>query len=592
MTAITVSHLSYAYPPLVPGYPAPKVLRDIGFSVDAGEFVAIMGPTGAGKSTLCMALNGLVPQTTGGTIGGRVTVLGQDPRVVPVARLAARVGMVYQDPETQLICPTVEDEVAFGPENLGIPANEIAERVTWALGVVGMAAHRSRSPIQLSGGQKQRLAIAASLAMVPDVLILDEPTASLDPVGKREVLRVIARLRHERDMTIVMVSQDAEQVAEFADRVALLVEGEIVQVDTPQRLFRDAALLERAGVSQPQVAQVATMLNQRLGTAFSFVRYEPAVDALTRDLDNHSTAARRLDATAQPHPPGTTALPPETEQATSAQPCIRIERLCYHYGDDIPALSGIDLTIPENDYLAVVGQNGSGKTTLVKHFNGLLTPTAGHVWIYDQNTARCSVGQLARTVGYTFQNPDHQIFCASTRAEIGYGPRNLGLSEVEVAESVEDALQVFGLDAYANLPPAVLGFGLRRKVSIAAVYAMRPHVFVLDEPTVGLDWRSACDLMTLIDGLHRQGHTIVLVTHDMRLVAAHARHVAVIRDGLMVAHGRVREVFGQADVLAGAQLEPPQITRLGQRLSSRGINDHLTVDAFVACYERVREGQP
>jgi len=193
-------------------------------------------------------------------------------------------------------------------------------------------------------------------------------------------------------------------------------------------------------------------------------------------------------------------------------------------------------------------------------------------------------------VGYTFQNPDHQIFEPSTRQEISFGPRNLGLSEQEIAERVAEALAAFGLETYADTPPAVLGFGLRRKVSVASVYAMRPRVFVLDEPTAGLDWQSASDLMALVDDLHRNGHTIILVTHDMRIVAAHTRHMAIVQDGIVVAHGPTRAVFGRTEILDRAQLEPPQVTRLGQHLTTRGMaSDLLSVSEFVDQYARVRE---
>ncbi|NLG50761.1 MAG: ATP-binding cassette domain-containing protein [Chloroflexi bacterium] len=284
MSVISVEHLSFAYPPLLPeGQPFP-VLRDVVLSLDKGEFLALMGPTGGGKSTLCMALNGLVPQTTGGVFGGRVMVLGHDTRRTPVAELATHVAMVYQDPESQLFNTTVEDEVAFGPENLGVDPREIVERVDWALRLVQMSAHRRRSPAQLSGGEKQRVAIAASLAMLPEVLILDEPTSSLDPVGQHEVFYVIEQLCRARQMSILMVSHDAEHIAEFADRVAVLWQGHIARVDSPLAVFEDEELLEQAGLDAPQVTEVAAGLNRRYGTRFHFARLDSAEQQLVQDL--------------------------------------------------------------------------------------------------------------------------------------------------------------------------------------------------------------------------------------------------------------------------------------------------------------------
>jgi len=284
MAVVEIEQLHYAYPPLLPdGDPIP-VLRGIDLTIERGEFLAIMGPTGAGKSTLCMAMNGIVPRSTGGVIRGSVRVLGQDTRRVPVAELAVHVGIVYQDPESQLFSTTVEDEVAFGPQNLGIDAREIAERVAWALQVVDMSACRSRMPAQLSGGQKQRVAIAASLAMLPEVLILDEPTAGLDPAGQFEVFSAIERLGRERKMTIVMVSQDAEHIAQFAHRLAVLWQGRIAREDTPLHVFHDIDLLREVGIASPQVTEVAWALNRRLGTRFHFISLDEGAAVLSQDL--------------------------------------------------------------------------------------------------------------------------------------------------------------------------------------------------------------------------------------------------------------------------------------------------------------------
>jgi len=283
--AIQVRGLTYRYPPPVHGQQPELVLRGVDLDVAEGEFLALMGPTGAGKTTLCLALNGIVPQFTGGVIGGTVTVLGQDARRTPVHSLARQVGIVYQDPESQLFAATVEAEVAFGPENLAVPPAEIAERVDWALSVVGMAAFRHRAPAHLSGGQKQRVAIAAALAMLPAVLILDEPTAALDPLGSREVFGAIEQLRRDRRMTIVMVSQDAEHVAAYADRLALLVEGRILSQGPPLTVFADDDLMQEAGLASPQLMQLSGLLQRRFGLTDAFYTLDGAERALRATLE-------------------------------------------------------------------------------------------------------------------------------------------------------------------------------------------------------------------------------------------------------------------------------------------------------------------
>jgi cobalt transport protein ATP-binding subunit len=266
-------------------------------------------------------------------------------------------------------------------------------------------------------------------------------------------------------------------------------------------------------------------------------------------------------------------------------PCIVVQDLWYSYGDEVTALRGVDLEIEDGDYVAVIGQNGSGKTTLVKHFNGLLKPTRGRVFVGGEDTAGLTVGQLAQTVGYVFQNPDHQIFCATTRDELAFGPRNLGLPEAEVRRRVEETLARFDLEQYADQPPAVLGYGLRRKIGVAAVYSMRPHLFILDEPTTGLDWRSTMELMELIGEMHRNGHTIVLVTHDMKLVTEFSQKSLVLRDGQVLAYDDTRTVFKHSEVLRDTQIEPPQITTLAKRMVSYGMpDDVLSVGEFYAAY--------
>jgi energy-coupling factor transporter ATP-binding protein EcfA2 len=274
-------------------------------------------------------------------------------------------------------------------------------------------------------------------------------------------------------------------------------------------------------------------------------------------------------------------------------PAIAAGGLSYEYDQENPALNGVTLEIAEGAFVAVVGQNGSGKTTLIKHLNGLLKPTQGCVRIFGVDTREVSIGQLARTVGLVFQNPDHQIFCASTREEIAFGPRNLGLEPAQVQERVDEALAAFNLDAYAALPPAVLGFGLRRKVTIAAVCAMRPRILVLDEPTAGLDWRSSQQLLQRLGALHQAGHTILLVTHDMRIAASYSEQTLVMHEGRVLAFGPTRSVFGNVEQLSQAQIMPPQVMQLGLRLAPLGMPpDSLTVAEFCAAYRGLRKGRP
>jgi len=268
---------------------------------------------------------------------------------------------------------------------------------------------------------------------------------------------------------------------------------------------------------------------------------------------------------------------------------IRVDNLWFEYAPEIVALRGIDLAIPRGAFVAVLGQNGSGKTTLVKHFNGLLKPTRGRVLVGHQDTSRSTIGSLARSVGYVFQNPDHQLFSATVREEIEFGPRNLGLAPEEVARRADDTLETFGLGAHADEPPALLSFGLRRKVSVAAVCSMRPDVLILDEPTAGLDWQSILDMMALVGDLHRAGHTILLVTHDMKVAAEFSELTLVLHDGRVLLFDDTRSVFRRPNLLRKTHITPPQITELANRLHPLGMPEGvLTVEEFFESYSRLR----
>ncbi|MCJ7736338.1 MAG: ATP-binding cassette domain-containing protein [Anaerolineae bacterium] len=271
------------------------------------------------------------------------------------------------------------------------------------------------------------------------------------------------------------------------------------------------------------------------------------------------------------------------------QSCVVVQDLWYEYEGTVEALRGIDLAIPDGAFVAVLGQTGSGKTTLVRQFNGLLRPTGGRVLVYGRDTRECTLGELSRQVGYVFQNPDHQIFCPTVREEIAFGPRNLGRAEDEIRDRCQHAMEYFGLTAFADAPPAVLGFGLRRKVSIAAVYTMQPQIFVMDEPTAGLDWRLTLDLMHLTQEMHSRGHTIIVVTHDIKVAAEFAEITIVLHNGRLLLYGDTRDVFRQVKTLRNSKIEPPQIAELSRRLSAKGMpDDVLTVRECFDAYKRLR----
>ncbi len=412
------------------------------------------------------------------------------------------------------------------------------------------------------------------LAMRPQVLVLDEPTASLDPAGKATVFKVLADLRERHEMTIVMATQELEQIARFADRVIVLHQGQIRLDGPPQEVFGQVARLQEWGIGAPQIAELGHLLAQRTGRPHHFIELADAYRNLRRQ-------ARKLHMAKLGQPRVRAAR--GQARSVADEPQIIARQVSYTYPDGTAALRNVNLDIYPGEFVALLGPNGSGKTTLAKHLNGLLKPTQGQVIVEHQDTRTTRVAQLARSVGYAFQNPDHQIFAATVQDEIAFGPRLQELPDSIVVQRVAEALDRFRLIPYADLPPALLGYGQRRQVALAAVLAAHPQILILDEPTGGLDWRSQQELMEIVADFHALGRTVILITHDMRLMAEYAERAIVLLNGSIVFDDRPKVLFRRSAVLEQARLALPAVTRLAQRLEKYGMTPHvLTPAEFVA----------
>jgi energy-coupling factor transporter ATP-binding protein EcfA2 len=524
-------------------------LDGIDLTVSSGELVVILGPSGAGKSTLCLCLNGLIPHVVRGELEGTVRVFGEDTTEHKVSELAGQVGLVFQDFEAQLFSTSVELEVAFGPENLAVPGEEIRTRVDEALRTVGLAGLERREPATLSGGQKQRLAIASVLALKPKVLVMDEPTTDLDPAGKESVFEVARRLRGQ-GATLVIVEHDTEEAAK-ADRVLVLVAGRIIAEGPPEDVLHRSEWLEERGV-QPLGA---VRLLDHLGGEPAFTDEEAAL--LLR---------RFRFQVPEPYWESLQRRAAAREEAYG-ETILQTQDLEHRYPNGVRALSGVTLKIRRGEFLALAGQNGSGKTTLVKHLNGLLEPTAGEVRVEGVPTPGQGVQRLGRTVGYVFQNPDHQIFAETVFDEVAFGPRNHGVAPRDVEERVGEALAAVGLSGREEEDPFALTKGERQRVAVASILSTRPKVIVLDEPTTGLDYREQRQMMELVRRLNEEeGHTIICVTHSMWVVAEYAHRMVVMQDGRVTIDGPTREVLSREEELAEASLKAPQLVRLTARL--------------------------
>jgi energy-coupling factor transport system ATP-binding protein len=544
---VSIEGLAYRYR----GQQKPA-LKGVDLEVAEGEFVVIMGPSGAGKSTLCVSMNGLIPHFFRGKMEGEVRVGGRSTREGKVGEFAQEVGLVFQDFEAQLFSTNVALEVAFGPENFRVERGEMIERVERMLGQVRLEGFEKRTPATLSGGQKQRLAIASVLAIEPRILCLDEPTTDLDPVGKLGIFEIAEDLKDRDDVTLIVVEHETEETLD-ADRIIVLRDGEIVADRPAREVLRDVELLQESSVMPLQVTRFFHEMGLWQGQ-LPLTPQEGVVEFRRRGWRvNPDRHGRLVEADAK-------------REEGYGEPVIEVEGLTHRYPNGVVALEGVDLTVRKGEFLAVLGQNGSGKTTLVKHFNGLLKPTEGTVRVGEDETREQGLRQLGQSVGYVFQNPDHQIFSDTVADEVAFGPKIRGMEEDEIKERVEEALVAVGLEGRGGEDPFGLTKGERQRVAVASVLSVRPEVLILDEPTTGLDYAEQRSMMDLVKSLNEAGSTIIAVTHTMWVVAEYAHRAAVVRDGEISLQGTVREVFAEEDELHDAALRPPHIVALGNAL--------------------------
>ncbi len=528
-------------------------LKNINLEIEKGEFIGIMGPTGAGKSTLCLAISGLIPWVLPGEIKGNIIIDGMNTREYSMKNIAEKVGIVFQDPEIQFIMMSVEDEIAIGLEKMELNRSEMIERVEWALKVVDMEEYKDASPEELSGGQKQRVAIATMLAKKPEILVLDEPTSDLDPKGKKEVFSVISNLKKEFDTTIIMATHDSEEISKFADRIIVLNRGEKIFDNHPKEIFSKIEEIKNIGIRPPQITEVC----YKLGCGIT-LSLEEAKEILNKKFNlKNKKYSQKVDS----------------RNVTNEKPIIEVQNVSYIYPNGFKALREVNLTIYEKDFIAIIGQNGSGKTTLAKHFNGILKPTNGKVLVYGMDTSKASITEIAKKVGYCFQNPDHQIFSNSVEEEIAFGLKQIGLNKSEIERKVSEILKIVGLEKYRKEDPSFLGKGQRQRLAVASILALEPKVLVIDEPTTGQDYAMIKDLMNLLTHLNNIGTTIIIITHDMRVAAEYTKRIIIMHNGRIVADDSPLRIFSNLKLLSENDLEPPQITQLSIKLGFTALNN-------------------
>jgi energy-coupling factor transporter ATP-binding protein EcfA2 len=563
-TFLSVERVSFTYT----GATRPA-LNGVSLRVRQGESVALMGRTGVGKSTLCYALNGLVPQLIPGRWSGQVTVNGHDTAGRPVWQQAGTVGLVFQDFEAQLLSTNVAMELAFPLEHLPQPLSPaaMASRIERALERVGLSGLERRDPLSLSGGQRQRLVIASTLIREPALVVLDEPMTDLDPEGRRTLASLLASMK--AGGTALIVAEHDPEDAVAAERVCILDHGAVAWEGTPRVLFGDPNIPPWHGIRPLPLVSCFAGLNLP----------DPpmTVEEAWQVADEHGLVVT----------PDEAALRQETVRE-DASVIIDAHKVSYEYQRGSPVVSDLSFTIHDGEFVAIIGLNGSGKSTLAMLLSGLNTPTRGRVMVDGRDTRTLGAGQLATIVGYVFQNPDHQIFAETVGEEVAFGVRNLGFPPEECERRVAEALDAVGLAApeIRKLDPFSLTKGDRQRVAVASVLAARPRILIFDEPTTGLDAEQTDRMMRMLRRLNQRGHTIVIITHTLPLVAAYAPRCAVMRDGRIVADGQTREIFRtltDPEFAASVGLEVPSLTRFAARWG----RTLLTVDEVRSALRRL-----
>lgn len=507
MACIEIENLRFTYP----SREVPTLLG-ISTRVPSGAFVLLTGPTGCGKSTLLRTLNGLIPHASAGRLTGIVRLNGEDIAEQPLATTCQQVSLLFQNPNDQLFCTLVEDEVAFGLENLGFPSEAIQDRITVALEQVGLSGFESRQISSLSGGEKQRVALAAICAMQPQLLLLDEPTSHLDPQGTRDILSIVKHLNSEMGITVVLATHRTKEVAPFCSHVWLMDEGQFC-LDLPKAdAFQDATPYQRLGVQVPQAESTVV---------------KPTTSPLKR-----------------------------ASNATRQDPFLNIQNLYFRYPNtDKDAVCNISCEVPRGEVLAIMGANGSGKTTLIHLIAGLLRLSAGELNINGKPRSRVKLHQLAGKVGIVFQNPDLLLQAETVRGEVAFGPKNLKFPIKTLEERVDRTLTRFDLQDLGSEAPYALSRGQRQRTAVAATFSLHPGLFLLDEPTTGQDAQHLHQLMDeLCDEIRQENKTLIFATHDTDLTLKYADRILLLYNGTVIYDGDPDTAFSDQKLLRQASL--------------------------------------
>lgn len=547
-------------------------LCGVDLTVPEGQFLAVLGHNGCGKSTLAKHFNAILTPTS-----GKVTVNGIDTADEErLFEIRQTVGMVFQNPDNQLVATVVEEDVAFAPENLGVESEEIRRRVDDALRQVDMYDFREHAPHQLSGGQKQRIAIAGIIAMQPRCIVMDEPTAMLDPKGRREVMKTLMRLNKEQGITVILITHYMEEAA-LADRVVVMDKGKVLMDDEPHKIFSRSDELRKVGLDVPQVTELCGILKKGGVDISQEIIFE---DECAKAIAALPLKKKSADINKK------TVI--NKENSSGKKEAAKLENVTYKYSIGSPfekvAVDDVSLSIGSGEFIGIIGHTGSGKSTLIQHLNGLIKPTSGTVFIDGRDiwSKGVNIRDIRFKVGIVFQYSEHQLFEETVAKDIAYGPKNMGLSNEEIQKRVAEAAESMGITQLLEKSPFELSGGQQRRAALAGVLAMDPEVLILDEPAAGLDPKGRDKILLLIKQYHeKSGKTILLVSHSMEDIVKYAEKVLVMNHGKVFCFDKTDKVFEKTDELVSIGLDVPQITRLSHKLHDMDIdigNDIYTTD--------------
>lgn len=550
-----------------------EILKGVDLTIKKGEFIALLGRNGSGKTTFSKQLNAILRPSEGTVTVDEMGTKDADK----LYEIRQRVGMVFQNPDNQMVAASVEEEVAFGPENLGMESDTIVARVKQALEQVRMWKRRKTAPNHLSGGQKQRIAIAGILAMHPDYIVLDEPTAMLDPKGRKEVMEALQRLNQEQEMTVILITHDMEEAA-LASRVILLADGQVRFDGTPEDFFGEDALLAEMGMEAPLSYRVRKLIDsdvfeKKIGDA----RVEEATIDKREKVAEYDKTGREWEASSELVDKKKNKKA-EAETDEKNQDLLSLQHVSYIYSPGTAyekvALDDVNLSLGKGEIVGLAGHTGSGKSTMIQLLNGLLKPTSGTVTFEgkDIHAKGYSGNYLRSKVGMVFQYPEHQMICDTVWEDVAFGPGKQGLTEEACKTRVEEALRFVDLpEKYYQASPLQLSGGQKRRVAIAGVLAMHPEYIILDEPAAGLDAEGKREIFDRIRRMSReQGIGVLLVSHSMEDLAEYADRIIVLDDGKKILDDRPAEVFAKREMLADCGLDVPEPVKLADKLRASG----------------------